>query len=155
MKNKYIEGDVFLIPLTDGSFAIGQLVKITKEALNSVICAFYDLRLETPNDYSTEFLDDGNIISVQFVTPDLLKRGVWKVVDSRADINLYEYIDLDEIIEKKYIGVDIIGSGNIRNFLSAYFGLYPWNFWFKPDYCDLLLLDHVSKPDNLIFESKE
>ncbi|WP_395377516.1 Imm26 family immunity protein [Marinicella sp. W31] len=152
--SKYKEGDVFLIPLVDDSFGIGQVLKITKEALNSVVIALYDVRIFNDNEYSNKVIKSENIISVQFSTTDLLRKKRWHVIDWHKEIDIVNFIDIDDIEAKQYIGVNIIGSGNITKFLSAYFGLYAWNFWYEADYCDKMLLDTVNKPSNLIFEEK-
>ena len=50
-------GAVFLVRLVDGTHGVGQILKVTKEAMNSVLCAFFDVRLEgdfpTPHGLAT------------------------------------------------------------------------------------------------------
>lgn len=42
-RQRHKEGDVFAVPLGDGSYALGQILSYEPEALNSVGCAFYGL----------------------------------------------------------------------------------------------------------------
>ncbi|NMH66934.1 Imm26 family immunity protein [Shewanella salipaludis] len=146
-------GDVFVIPLENGDcYSVGVVVEITPEALNSVLCGFYDVKLNSTNEYSYETI--GNLISIQFVTPDLLKNGQWMIVGHSTPLNPNDFFDFDGIKKKRYIGVEIEGSAIIRKFLSAYHGLHHWNCYYKDDYFDGLLLNPRNKPSNIYLIEK-
>jgi len=46
------------------------------------------------------------------------------------------------------------GSGNMREFVNAFYGLAPWNGYFDPNYFDKLLIDPSKRPKNLLFIKK-
>lgn len=150
---KFGPGNVFLIPLEDKeTYGVGQVIEITKEALNSVICGFYDLRVGRDFDV-TEAVPE-RLIAVQFTTPDLLENGVWPIVGQAEPVNPNDYFDLDGLKANGYIGAEIEGSAIIRKFLSAYFGLIPWNCYYRDDYFDGMMLYPENKPKEIYFEEK-
>ena len=154
-KQSFVSGNVFLIPLeNDGGFGVGVVVAVTKRALNSVVCAFYDLRVTDKCELVDTVLDDGLIISVQFTTPDLLQNGVWEIVEGKKIIDINDYFDLDEMEENAFVGVSVIGSRNITKFLSAFQGVYHWNCFYRDDYLDKLLLASRNKPERIYFIDK-
>src|SRR5258708_23647315 len=74
---KWSEGSVFLVPQSDGLCSVGQVLKLTPGALNSVICAFYDIRVKPGAAVSADDLSADKLVSMQFTTPDLLNSGIW------------------------------------------------------------------------------
>ena len=76
MKRKLIAGDCFFIPIENQKSAIGQIINIENAALNSVVCAFFDVEMSSHRETEVQ---NFNVISVQFVTKDLLESGKWKV----------------------------------------------------------------------------
>ena len=150
-KQAYSGGDVFLVPLKDGSQSVGQVLSITKRALNSCICAFFDIRLPNGVKKVEQALKEGDLIAVQFVTVDLLKKGYWPVIEAReVEIDIEKYIPLQDIEQKGFVGAHIEGSGIIQEFLSAYYALRPWDTWYEPDYLDKLLVSPDKRPANVI-----
>lgn len=144
-------GDVFLVSLIDASHCVGQVLGITKAALNSCICAFFDVHLPEGAREVTVPLNEVNLIAVQFVTPDLLKKGYWPVIDKRKiAVDVEKYIPLQRYEREGFVGAEIIGSGNIRQFLSAYYALRPWDNWFESDFLDKLLVSPDKRPANVI-----
>lgn len=146
-------GDIFLVPLEGSkSYGVGQVVEITKEALNSVICGFYSLQVD--KEFKASDAVEKKLIAVQFTSPDLLKEGFWPVVGNVSSIDPNKYMGLDELKKNGYIGAEIEGSAIIRMFLSAYFGLIPWNTYYRDDYFDDMMLNPGNKPSNIFFEEK-
>src|SRR5258708_28372001 len=77
---KWSEGSVFLVPQSDGLCSVGQVLKLTPGALNSVIFAFYDIRVKPCAAVSADDLSADKQVSIQFTTPDLLNSGIWALV---------------------------------------------------------------------------
>jgi hypothetical protein len=149
-RQAFKEGDVFLVPLSDGSHSIGQVLRITKQALNSVLCAFFDIRSPENGQFNAALPEDA-LIAVQFVTPESLKRGSWKVVRSdEVPFDIERHIPLAELASNGFVGAKIRGSGIIDSFLNAYFCLTPWDDWHDPKYFDSLLAPGVKRPRNAI-----
>jgi len=149
-------GAVFLVRLVDGTHGVGQVLKVTKEAMNSVLCAFFDIRLEGDAGdamlaLDTTRLDATHLVSVQFVTPDLLKKRTWPIVAERAPaVAIEDYVPLQALERNGFVGAKIVGSGNIGEFLSAYHALCPWDEWADPHYLDKLLVSPDKRPSNVI-----
>ncbi len=94
-------------------------------------------------------LADELVTSVQFVTPDLLKEGYWPICENRQIvIDVEQYMPLMSLEATGYVGASIVGSGNIQEFLNAYYGLCPWDEWHDPKYLDKLLVDGKKRPAN-------
>lgn len=145
------QGDVFFVPLIDGTQSIGQVVKVTKKALNSIVCAFFDIHLSVAGDQVEQDLQEGDLISVRFVTSDLLADGYWRVIENRkVKIDVESYIPVANLERNGFVGVSIVGSGNIQEFLSAYYGLCPWDAWHDPTYLDKLLVPQKKRPANVL-----
>ena len=145
------EGNVFLVPLNDASYAVGQILAISKKALNSCLCAFFDIHLTTGVEKLDEPLTEGGLIAVQFVTIDLLKKGVWIGIGHRSvALDVEKYVPLMRLEQSGYVGAKIIGSGIIREFLSAYYALRPWDTWHDPNYLDKLLVPERKRPANVM-----
>jgi len=144
-------GAVFLVRLVDGTHGVGQILKVTKEAMNSVLCAFFDVRLEGDADDAIAALDKTHLVSVQFVTPDLLRSGTWTIIGERAPaVAIEDYLPLRVLERNGFVGAKIVGSGNIAEFLSAYHALCPWDEWADPYYLDKLLVSPDKRPSNVI-----
>lgn len=149
-RTKWKVGDIFVVPQTDGESSIGQIVGQEPDALNSVICAFYDFRLQ-PNREMPNALPAERVISILFVTRDLLDSGDWSIIGHTEPANLRLIsASLEDSKQKKFVGVKIIGSGNVIRFLNAYFGLAPWDDWSDPNYLDGFLISPDKKPNNLV-----
>ena len=141
-------GDVFAVPLDDGTFCIGQVMETDPILMNSITCAFFDIRLNLDSsDVANLDLSERSAISCQFVTRDLFNRGTWKRLgNTRLSIpeRLFPY---RETKRNGWIGATVVGSGIINTFLSAYYGLREWKEMKDPEYYDKLLLKDRRRPN--------
>jgi hypothetical protein len=147
-KQKWDVGDVFLIPLNDGTKAIGQIVGRVPSFLNSVTCAFFNLRVKDATECAGTLenaIRPERIFSVLFCTRDLLDSGSWEIVTRRP-----VYLP-DGFVPRTGTGARMIGSGIINKFLNAFYGLTPWDEWKNPCYLDGLLISADKKPKNLVY----
>lgn len=147
---KWQNGDVFLIPLLDGTYAVGQVIRKTKEAMDSAVCAFFDMRLDDADPLEVGKLTEESLVALKFCSVGLLDAGEWKVVDSRAPFDTSRYVDLDQLAENMYIGVRVVGSAILRELMNAYYALSPWNAFHDPEYLDKLLISPEKKPKNVV-----
>jgi hypothetical protein len=145
-------GDWFCVPLRDGSNSLGQVVEHRDLVFNSVLCAFFPARYREAEFHIDQESTDGALLSLLLVTRDLLDAGVWLVVAPGQPVEFSRHIDLAALRARRFVGVDIIGSGIIINFLEAYHGLYPWNGFHRPDYLDGLLISPDRKPANIVLK---
>lgn len=151
-KQKWKNGDVFLVPLLDGTYTVGQVIRKTKEALNSAVCAFFDIRLIEGAAENIEELTDNLLVALKFSSVGLLDAGEWEVVDNRVPLDTRKYFDLDQLAKDRYLNVNIVGSANLRELMNAYYALSPWNTFYDPQYLDKLLISPDKKPRNLILQ---
>ena len=139
-------GDLFTVPLPDGTFATGQIVAREAQMLNSWTCAFSRLRVPK-EEMPIESIRLEVAISVQFVTGDLLKKGIWKIHGRAAVVIPKSAFPHEEFRDQGWIGATMRGSGIIRTFLAAFHGLEFWDAMKDPDYYQKLLLPGVLVPD--------
>jgi len=152
-KKEWTEGALFLVPQADNGHSLGQVVSIEKQALNSVICAFYDQR--NPDSVGSWAAPDPNkMIAILFTTPDLLNNGTWRVVDRLISLGLDRMGNYVKLKAANFVGAEITGSGNVMEFLNAFYGLLPWDDWHDPKYLDTLLVSPEMKPKDLKFKNQ-
>ena len=150
-RQRHKVGDVFAIPLVDGSFALGQVLSYEPDALNSVGCAFYSIRAPDRKSLVVpQLLSRENIVSILLTTKDLLTRGRWPVLENRATSIPLAHCPYDRFRSLKWVGVTIEGSAIVEQFLSGYHGLSPWDQFADPKYLDALLLDASLRPSNVL-----
>lgn len=146
-------GDVFIVPLmAESKFGVGQVIQVTPKALNSVVCVYFDLVVDDARELSLIDFSGVKPISILFTTPDLLKKKVWVIVEHKEPLDVSNFIDLTDLEQKRYMNVDIVGSGIIAKFLSAYNGYYPWNSFYKEDFLDGFLINKNDKPKCIFFK---
>lgn len=148
-------GDVFLIPLVDDNgFGVGVVLDITPDALNSVLCGYCDIKFVNKDEFTLDNVNLKKLVSIQFTTPELLKNKRWPIVAKVQPVDPNDYFDYDGIKAKGFIGVDVRGASNIKEFVSAYQGVHHWNCFFKDDYLDDFLLFPDNKPDRIYYIEK-
>src|SRR5258708_38673264 len=113
---KWSEGSVFLVPQSDGLCSVGQVLKLTPGALNSVICAFYDIRVKPGAAVSADDLSADKLVSMQFTTPDLLNSGIWALVPQSGPKHLDRMPGLPAWEKPDFVGAAVIGRGNMEEF---------------------------------------
>jgi hypothetical protein len=147
-RQRFEAGDVFLVRLEDSTCCVGQVLRVTKEVLNSVACAFFYIRVSDATA-DVETPSESKLLAVQFVTPELLKNGTWHVIRNAPPAVDYDsYIHYEKLAAMKFVGAKIIGAGIMVDFLSACFGLRTWvdQGWGHPHYFDSLLVAPERRP---------
>jgi hypothetical protein len=144
-KQKWSKGSLFKVPLQDGSYVIGLVLEITPQALNSLVAAFYNCKTSPDMDISISDIDLHKPDIVQFVTRDLLDKGIWLVVkDDVTNMKVEDFLDFAEIESNDFIGVRIIGSGIIVNVFNILHHLES-NSFAIPGYIESLLYKNNRK----------
>src|SRR5260370_22073212 len=110
---KWSEGSVVLVRQSDGLCSVGQVLKLTPGALNSVICAFYDIRVKPGAAVSADDLSADKLVSMQFTTPDLLNSGIWALVAQFGPKHLEPLTGLPALEHAESVGAGVIVSGTI------------------------------------------
>lgn len=149
-KQTWTEGDNFLVPLKDGRFIPGQVIRVAKSAMDSALCVFGAAVYERPSETLETITPEGTV-AILFVTRDLLDSGRWKVRHNSPNSWAAEFIGFKALQDHGFVGTQIIGSGNVESFLNAFHNLQPWNAFHDPAYLDSLLLSSDRRPKTLTF----
>lgn len=147
-------GDVFLIPIGDGTHVTAQIIGREPSVLNSASIALFDAHV-APNDPPNAVPDNECVFATLFVTRDLLDRGVWPVAGNhpvRVPLTCLPYEDRRST---GFIGAKVIGSGIVQHFVAAYYGVEPWDQYKDPHYFDKLLLAPDKKPARIRLKRDE
>lgn len=154
-RQKWEIGDIFTVPLKNNEYGLGQIIEYEKQALGSVVCTFSNTKLLEVPEAKIDFLDETSIISVQFVTPDLLDIGEWRTIGHMNPPSVKKYMDIRRLRKKDFIGAKVYGSKILYHFLNAYHKLDAWDMMHDIEYFDKMLLPNVERPSDLIFEKSE
>ena len=139
-----------MIQTSDGQYAPGQVLGLETRTLHSAACAFFDQRVASIAAAQSLLLNRDTCFASLLVTPDGLDAGVWPVVGHQPVVLPDRFYPFGALLAKKKPGARVYGSGNVTEFLNAFYGFRAWDDWFKPDYLDGLLLSPDKKPKNLI-----
>lgn len=148
-KIKWSNGDVFAIPLSDGRFAIGQILDLMM--VNQVRVALYD---ESASSLETIKISNvcqpENLISLVASTREQLDYNVWKIIGNRPITIQIERYPNEQFRSKHWVGAKLYDAALVEDFLEAFHALRPWNNWFNPNYLDAFLIDLSKKPKQLV-----
>lgn len=148
MTKQYKDGDLFSVGLSDGSFALGQVLSVGPFALGSIAIGLFGSRADMP--WSPSTLNAGpmrSLVAAQLALPKPLNKRVWPIVGSdQLPQNWQRTIGLDELIEADQVGARVLDGGAITLFLEALHGLFPWNGAYRADFFDDLLVSPEARP---------
>ena len=121
--------------------ACGQVLSVEPDAMDSVACAFWP-------EYKTDIgaVLASTPISVQLVTPELLRRRVWPIRGNAQVLVPAKLRSYEQYRAHGWVGAKIRGSSGIRELLLAYRGLSAWDDFNDPHYLDSLLLAGQKAP---------
>ncbi len=134
------EGQIYAIPLSDSSYTVGQLVN--HHQINSKVSedtfAFFNYKLSIKDLTDTlDSLDLSNPFAI--VTSNSSPFSYeWRLIGSKSIAIKFEY--------KNHIGT--LGLYKNRStdpevFLEPFFGLFPWDGYFKSDYLNKHILPNI------------
>lgn len=149
-RQKWKDGDLFLVPLADSGRVLGQAL-FSPGPLYSVLCAF-TLRRTAPEWNLTQPKME-EVVAIQFVTCvalDFHDVGYWAVVGHAPVLDFRPAVDLEEHQARRFIGTKVFDAGILMDFLDACFALAPWDPYLDPEFFDKLLLSPDRKPSNLV-----
>ena len=150
-KVKWASGDLFKVPLDDGECCLGQVLGQMGGFKNIVNCAFFDIRLK---DGDPPYFVLDKLIAVISTTRDLLDEGYWSIIGHQPMAVKKSGWPNEQFSNSGYIGAKTYGSGIVNHFLSAYYGLYPWNGYKDSNYFLKLLVSPSKKPPDSVLMFK-
>lgn len=145
-------GDVFSIPQKDGFCCLGQIVDLPMP--NAPSCALYDIRHAVGTTPASAILPLERVLSAVSTTADRLDHHHWKVFFRLPVALQQQFWPNEPARDSHWVGARTYGSGIVENFLDAYYGLIPWDFYKDPNYFDKLLFFGRKRPKNVIFKKK-
>lgn len=133
-------GDVFFVPLCDGSFTFGQVLN-----KNQCTCVVYEFRSLIPQSITQANFSGLKPISILHLSNgDFLNNGHWGIL-----FNEKPTLNPDSGHGGKMNEIGSVSYGSCKaltDLAEAYWGLTPWNTLYKEDYYDKMLLKNVSRP---------
>ena len=145
----WTNGDVFAVPLTNGSYAVGQI--LDQRMVNTVrIALFNEVISDIENIEIEKLCTSANLISLIEVTKEQLTYDVWKIIGNKTISIAVDNYPNEKYREHKWIGSTIHDAALAEDFLNAFYCLIPWDDWYDPNYLDNYLIDISKKPLNLI-----
>src|SRR5690349_13345550 len=113
-KQTWEVGDVFLVETKDKMKVLGQIVGREPEVLNSVSCAFFDLRAKNEGELAgLSELTVNRVFSILFVTRDLLDNGTWRIIGKSPIGITQDQLPYENLRKNGYVGAKVTGSGNV------------------------------------------
>ncbi|MGQ0827329.1 MAG: Imm26 family immunity protein [Bacteroidota bacterium] len=155
MRKKKIwnNGDIFLVPLKNGKFSVGQVLDL--QTPNTVRCALYN---EIVDDISNlniaNYCKEDHLISLLACSRENLDYGEWKVVGNNPIKISKDRYPNEKYRNNKWDGSSFYSAPVVDSFLNAYNALKPWDDYFDPNFLDELLVDRSMKPINLIYKKR-
>jgi hypothetical protein len=150
---KWQEGDIFTIPLSDSTFGYAQ-VSSHQNKKSTLACTVFDCRSQEIKPI--EDIICSTVISIMTLKNLFdLNSGKWKVIGNHSLVIEKSKVPMDHLAQPG-IGSKIYQESILSDFIEAYFKIKPWNHLpFKDNFMDTLLLPGVVRPDNVIILSKE
>jgi hypothetical protein len=144
-------GSIFAVPLEDGTYGCGQAIALMMP--NIVYCALTSHRFqELPTRCPA--VQRGDVISLLAVWRNSLGSGKWPIVCELSPIVEAADFPNEQFAASGYVGARHYDEGIAAAFLSAYFGLIPWNGdWIREWYLDDLLAPGIERPATAVLLS--
>lgn len=154
-KQKWRVGDVFAIQQNDGLWTLGQALDLMMP--NIVSCAFYDIRVGSPEPIGNLALLPGEkLVAVRSVSREQLDYHVWRVVGHLEPQLPRKMWPNEKYRKRDWVGAEMSDAALAEDFLNAYYGLRPWDEMYDPNYYEkTFLISPEKKPRNLIYKKSE
>ncbi len=137
-------GDLFGVPLADGSFGIVQAVDPWLPE-GGVYAAVTDQRAATfPSD--TALAPNTRVIALVEVVDNAFDRGWFPRIGPAAPLARRADFPNERFARSGYVGAKSYTGGIVADFLSAWHGLASWTAYKDPEYFDKLLVDGIERP---------
>lgn len=143
---KWGVGDVFYFSLCDGAFVYGQV--LAKDYYGST-CALFELKTERI-EKDLQVMCKRSVITILHVGPELLDKGIWTVLGSHS-------ISIDPDSgpggRRGQVGCRSFDARILVQLAEAYYGLIPWNAFYRENYLDELLMKPFKRPPKAVILS--
>ncbi|WP_342043809.1 Imm26 family immunity protein [Bacillus sp. OTU2372] len=147
-KQRWVVADIFSIPLKNGSFSFGQIIK--KDELGFPLCCLFDLVSNEVEEIHN--IINENVVSILPISSQSLDNHTWKIIGNKSVV-----VAVEEVIKgqpKNYlrrITRSTYSVSSLKELAEALNGIRPWNENIDVNYFDKMLVPDYQKPDNLLF----
>lgn len=153
MKPNAETGDIFRVNLNNGSAILGQVIQYDKRGLPGYSLGLFDLPFESHQERTNTNLSFDKCFSILIGTTECFSRNSnWKVIGNQNLIIPKKYYPYERLRKSNKPGCILHNKSAIDEFVNAYYGLLPWDNYYKSDYLDGMLLSLEKKPLNLIYK---
>lgn len=144
-------GTVYAIRLTDGSFGICQAIDTMMPDV--IYIAVFSYRFDKVPDV-VPVLDSKDVLNLGATWKQSLNNGTWAGLGEASPVAEKSDFPNEQFAHDGYIGAKHSDVGIYSNFLSACFGLIPWNTMFDPNYWEEYLNTPHIRPESIKILSK-
>ena len=142
------QADHFLIPLLDGSHALGQVIATPDATLHKKLfpagLAWCLLTNRRGNRESNPPVTPSEILALRFIALADIGTDLWPIAGFEQIPRSH---DLDDVLGRLVGDVPTADDpAVIEAFLNACHGLYPWDGFGERDFFDRMLRDGVARP---------
>ena len=130
--------DIFLVPLINGDFAVGQVANTKDTPDGTVLCIF--TLLKSAPDWPPSAIHYSEAIALVLTSDKPLLDGTWQIVGFEAVPPLERIFDLSKALRNKFSDVAVQDPAIMEAFVNACHGLYPWDGFPDPQFFNNLLI---------------
>jgi hypothetical protein len=141
-------GDLFGVPLADGSFGIVQAVDHWMPA-GGIYVAVTDQRAESLSPVA-ELNPHLRVIARMAVVDNGFDFGWFPRIGPAVALARRQDFPNERFAQSDYVGAKSYTGGILADFLSAWHGMAPWTPYKDPEYFDKLLADGIGRPPHTI-----
>lgn len=135
------EADLFLIPLLNESYCVGQVIDVTDTA---ILCAVS--QRQTGAGTEVPALSLSELAALMLIEPTAIITGLWSIAGFDTIPHVNSLFNWKAAKKSGYANLAVHDPAVIEAFANAIFGLYPWDGFGAPDFFSRFLIDPTSVP---------
>jgi hypothetical protein len=147
---KWDHGDVFAVPLVDGTFGLVQAIDHWMPRW--IYTAITEGRVTTLTDADTK-TEPGRLVALLAVDDDPFNFGGFPCVGRASPMVHRRDFPNEAFAHNGYVGAKSYTGGIVADFLSAWHQLAPWNAYKDAAYFDKLLISGIERPSAVLMKA--
>lgn len=141
------QADIFLIPLLNGAYGVGQVVVCSPETpLGTAACIITRRQTKTLGEQSPIHLSEA--LSLILVKDDLMEDGTWPIVGFEQIPPVEKTFKIEKALKTRFDRVAIQDGAVVEAFTNAIHGLFPWDGFPDPQFFTKLLVSPDAIPSS-------